>query len=141
MLCFSGLLFFTTFMAVASGESYIESLHRKRKGRRGRGRGREEEEVEEEGKEDGERGSDDDGGDGGDDGGDGGGCRGCVASALGAIGLRCLVDWGGLVAPWSEDGMHHLRQVFGSAHPAWWLVPRASPPPGARGSLPATKSE
>jgi palmitoyltransferase len=109
-------------------------LHRKRKGRRGRGRGREEEEEEEEGKEDGERGSDDDGG-------DGGGCRGCVASALGAIGLRCLVDWGGLVAPWSEDGMHHLRQVFGSAHPAWWLVPRASPPPGARGSLPATKSE
>ena len=81
-----------------------------------------------------------------DDGGDDTCARGCTAA------FRCLSGYCPFVtefcgccfwfcvpsefgpAPWSKIGMFHLRQVFGSGHPALWAMPRASPPQGARGS-------
>ena len=146
-------LFASTLNAVASGETYVEALKSRSSrsggggGGAGRGAGAGMASV-----------GDDDGGElrdvgrgrgvrgGGDDGGDDTCARGCTAA------FRCLSGYCPFVtefcgccfwfcvpsefgpAPWSKIGMFHLRQVFGSGHPAFWAMPRASPPQGARGS-------
>ena len=127
-------LFWSTVFSVSAGDTYLETLRRRAESERGvasgvgdgdaRGNLREGEE-----------------GDAARLG------RWCAGAAEAAPGAADCVDWAccGLCrsaagpAPWSKIGMAHLRQVFGGGHPVTWGMPRATPPPGARGA--ATKRE
>ena len=127
-------LFWSTLFSVAAGDTYLEALRRRAESERGVASGHGDGDVRGNLRE-------------GEEGDPGRLGRWCGAAANAAPGAADCVDWAccGLCrsaagpAPWSKIGMFHLRQVFGGGHPVTWGMPRARPPPGARGA--ATKRE